>query len=315
MPHGRADSPIKTAKDLRGKTVLISSFKQISELGLDIWLDKNGVKPDEVKVTEMVMSQMSAAILRGTADAAHIGTPMFQAGIKTKQIRVLADTLFAIAPRYLSGSWFSTREFATKNPEAMKRFASAIHDAGKWATAHWSEALPSIAKYTKTNIEDLGDVPPAVRQRAPAKRGHALIEAAAKYGYLPRVVAYRELRRLAGLALHQRRLARALGLGEVVGFDCVRVVEFPAMGEDAVDIDAVLGDEARAIHLSGDRERPVTEDVHLAKHEIRHDVDGERAVTGDQTHALPQMRVERTAVVAPEPLLTFRGPCRRRAHR
>ena len=188
------NSPLKTAQDLRGKTVGISALKQISELGLDMWLEKNGVHPEEVKVTEVVMTTMHAALERGTVDAALIGTPMFYSGLKTKTTRILADTLFAIAPRYLSGAWFSTRSFATSNPEAMKRFAAAIHEAGKWATSHWSEALPLIAKYTKSNLDDLRDAPPTnFADGLKQSEVMPLIEAAAKFGYLPRVVPFREL--------------------------------------------------------------------------------------------------------------------------
>jgi NitT/TauT family transport system substrate-binding protein len=188
------NSPIKTAKDLRGKIVGISAFKQISELGLDIWLEKNGVQPEEVKVTETVMTTMHAALERGTVDAALIGTPMFYSGLKTKTTRILADTLYAIAPRYLSGAWFGTREFATKNPEAMRRFAAAIHESGKWATSHWPEALPMIAKYTKSNLDDLKDAPPTnFADGLKASEVQPLLDAAARLNFIPRPVTFREM--------------------------------------------------------------------------------------------------------------------------
>jgi len=37
---------------------------------------------------------------------------------------------------------FALNDFVQRNPEAVKRFASAIYEAGRWANTHPDDLLP-----------------------------------------------------------------------------------------------------------------------------------------------------------------------------
>ena len=80
-----------------GKTVGVNTLKTLLELGLDVWLTKNGVDPAQVRVVEILFSEMGP-------------------GLKTDDVRILADPMGLIGPRFVLGAWFTTRQFAEKVP-------------------------------------------------------------------------------------------------------------------------------------------------------------------------------------------------------
>jgi ABC-type nitrate/sulfonate/bicarbonate transport system substrate-binding protein len=69
-------SPIKTAKDLTGKTVGTISLSGLLRLVLNAWIDRNGGDSSAVKFVELVPAQVAPALERGTVDAATLTDPM-----------------------------------------------------------------------------------------------------------------------------------------------------------------------------------------------------------------------------------------------
>jgi len=66
-------SPIKTAKDLEGKTIGSIELGGITQASLRSWLSKNGVDPAAVKFIEIPFGAMAAALAQGRIDAGFIG--------------------------------------------------------------------------------------------------------------------------------------------------------------------------------------------------------------------------------------------------
>lgn len=189
-----ANSPVRGAKDLVGKTVGVYTLKQLNELSLDVWLTQNGVEVAQVKVVEVGPSAMVQALGRGTVDAALISEPTLSAGLKANEIRVLANAFSLIAPRYVSTVWFCLPQFVQRNPEAMKRFASVIYETGRWANTHPVESAQLVAKYTKLSPDDVVSMvrPEFAEALRPAEL-QPLLDAALKYNFISRPVRAAEL--------------------------------------------------------------------------------------------------------------------------
>lgn len=64
------NGPIKSAKDLDGKTVAVNSLNNISSVSVQAWVDKNGGDWKSVKFVEMPFPQMPDAVRAGRVDAA-----------------------------------------------------------------------------------------------------------------------------------------------------------------------------------------------------------------------------------------------------
>src|SRR2546425_4841052 len=62
-------SPIKSAKDLEGKTIAVNTLNNIVHLMAMAWIDKNGANSGKVKFVEVPFPQMEAALGAGKIDA------------------------------------------------------------------------------------------------------------------------------------------------------------------------------------------------------------------------------------------------------
>jgi NitT/TauT family transport system substrate-binding protein len=190
----RKSGTVRAAKDLIGKTVGVNTLKTLLELGLDVYLTKNNVEIPQVRVVEVLFSEMGAAIDRGTIDAAVIGEPQLSAALKANDVRVLVDPMALIAPRFVSAVWFTTQQFAQRNPDAIKRFVSVMYDTARWANRHHLESGRILVKYTKMNVEDVSTMIRAdFAEQTRVSEIQPLLDACAKYNYIPRPIAASEL--------------------------------------------------------------------------------------------------------------------------
>ena len=69
-------SPYKSAKDLDGKTIACNGLQNISQIGPEAWLDKNGGNLATLKWTDMPFPDMIAAINARRVDAALMAEPV-----------------------------------------------------------------------------------------------------------------------------------------------------------------------------------------------------------------------------------------------
>jgi NitT/TauT family transport system substrate-binding protein len=140
-------SLLKTAQDLVGKTVAVEALGDLTQIAPSVWLEQSGVDYHKVHFIEIHFPEMGAALSRGTVDAAMMGEP-FLSAINGKSGRVLATPYAAIAPEFLISAWFTTRDFAAKNRDTIKRFASVMSDTARWANANHDQSGQILATYT-----------------------------------------------------------------------------------------------------------------------------------------------------------------------
>ena len=137
---------------------------------------------------------MGAAIDRGTLDAAVIGEPQLSAALKANDVRILTDPMPLIAPRFVLGAWFTTQQFAQRYPEAIKRYVSVMYETARWANTHHPESGKILVKYTKMNVEDISSMIRAdFAEQTRASEIQPLLDACAKYNYIPRPIAASEM--------------------------------------------------------------------------------------------------------------------------
>jgi len=96
--------------------------------------------------------------------------------------RLLGDSCGAVARRFIATAYFTSADYAAKNPDVLVRFRKGIAQATAYASAHWTEMLPAIAKYTGSTMQVLQATPRD--QLTTSLAGpliQPLIDAAAKY--------------------------------------------------------------------------------------------------------------------------------------
>ena len=138
---------IATAKDFVGKTVAVVGLKDGTHLPLVVWLMKNGVDPATVSVIELPFPSMVPAIARGTVAGAVCAEPFITAG--GDDVRVLTLVHDAIAPRFMTGGFFSSGAWVKANAPVAKRFAAAVYQTARWANANRAKSADILQKYAK----------------------------------------------------------------------------------------------------------------------------------------------------------------------
>ena len=149
-------SPIKTAKDLTGKTVGTISLGGLIRLALNAWIDRNGGDSAAVKFVELVPAQVAPALERGTVDAATLTDPMLTQ--VRPQIRTIGNPFDGLgSARVIVSAWFGTNDWIAQNPHIVNAFAASMREAARWAndSKNAKQATAIITKYTGQQ-QDIG---------------------------------------------------------------------------------------------------------------------------------------------------------------
>jgi NitT/TauT family transport system substrate-binding protein len=173
------DSPIKTAKDLAGKTIGLTGLINTARVGLNAWLEKNGVDVSSIKYVEIPYSQMGPALSAGRIDAGVLIDPFLHEALTAGQARILANCYDAIAPTFLLSAFFSTSDFAAAHPEIIKKFVAVMAETARWANLHRRESAQILEKWTNGHVLP-GTAPDVFADRLSATQVQPLIDAAAQ---------------------------------------------------------------------------------------------------------------------------------------
>ena len=142
------DSPIKTAKDLNGKTIAVGALNDIFTLAMRMWMEKNGGDPSTLKLVEIPISAIAEAIDKERVVAGSANEPILGAALATGKVRILARTFDSLAPRFMFTAWVATRAWADQNRGAVESFGKVVRQAAAYANAHHAETVDDIAKFT-----------------------------------------------------------------------------------------------------------------------------------------------------------------------
>jgi NitT/TauT family transport system substrate-binding protein len=144
----KADSPIKTAKDLAGKKVAVNTLKNIGDTTVRASVRKAGGDPKSVQFVEMALPDMPAALTAGRVDAAWVVEPFL--AITTGQgARVVASNFVDAAPNLTIASYFTSDQLASSNADLVKRFVEAMKESLAYADSHGDQVRSILSTYTQ----------------------------------------------------------------------------------------------------------------------------------------------------------------------
>src|SRR5579875_2604777 len=171
----RADSPIKTAADMNGKTLGVSALDDLYTIGIKNWIDTNGGNSSTLKIVELPLSAVQEALNSG-------------------KVRVLAWMFDSIAPEFMFTAWFTTRDYLNRNRRIVAGFARAVRSAAQYVNAHPQQTIDILSKFT-------GIEPGTIAHMKRAQMGTTLdpklvqpaIDVCAKYKVIPSTFDAREM--------------------------------------------------------------------------------------------------------------------------
>jgi NitT/TauT family transport system substrate-binding protein len=143
-----ADSPIKTARNLNGRTVAINNLKNISETTVRASIRKAGGDPSAVNFVEMPFPEMPAAVVSRRVDAALVVEPFLTLS-KDRGARVIASSFVDAAPNLTIATYFTSQQTIDERQDVAARFTEAITRSLAYAQTHPQEARQALLGYTQ----------------------------------------------------------------------------------------------------------------------------------------------------------------------
>jgi ABC-type nitrate/sulfonate/bicarbonate transport system substrate-binding protein len=149
------DSPIKTAKDLNGKTIAGHTK------GGGVWLYVMiAAKENNIKFSQYVGAppgQFAPMLIAGKVDSA-ILQPRERLVVFRDKVREVVP-LTAMSKFGINETWFSGK-FLKEHPETVRKFVSAIRQAREYERSHQAEVFRITAntKYAYTTFEELKEM-------------------------------------------------------------------------------------------------------------------------------------------------------------
>jgi NitT/TauT family transport system substrate-binding protein len=145
------NSPIKTAKDLVGKTLASVSLQDMNTFATFTWLDQHGVDHTSLKYVEMPASATLAAIDAGTVAGSTVYEPFYSEDVATGKVRVVAYPYDSLGKHYANSLLFTSKQWAAEHPELVDKFLRATQEASAYVAAHERETAPLMARYNGTD--------------------------------------------------------------------------------------------------------------------------------------------------------------------
>jgi len=141
-------SPLRSGRELEGKTIAVASLGGSAEVVLRTYLAKQGVDQAKVRLIEIPLYEMGAALDRGTVDAAEIFEPALTVAMRAG-IRPLGRVYDAVGPRFYPNVWVTTLDYVRSNTPALKRLIATVYKIAAWANAHGTDSGAILMKYSK----------------------------------------------------------------------------------------------------------------------------------------------------------------------
>ncbi len=178
------NSPIRSGKDLNGKTIATSALHDLLQIATAEWVDKNGGDSKTVKFIEMPSPEMAPALVRGTVDAATIPEPSLTVARETT--RVLGKPYDAVASRFIIDAWFARNEWIEQNRDVAKRFADAVVEASIWGNKNHAASAKILEQHSKIDPSVIAAMTRATYgQRLSTDNLQPVIALAARYDAIP----------------------------------------------------------------------------------------------------------------------------------
>ena len=130
-----ANSPIKVAKDLAGRTLATVTLKDQNAISTSAWLDQHGVDWKAINYVEIPASATLAALEQGRVVGATVYEPNLSADLATGKVRVLGYPHDAIAKHFPYGILIANSAWASSHTQLIARFLRVVQQSSSYALA------------------------------------------------------------------------------------------------------------------------------------------------------------------------------------
>jgi NitT/TauT family transport system substrate-binding protein len=156
----RADSGIKSGKDLEGKSVSVNTRNNVIWLYSRAWIKATGGDPDKVTFKEVPFPQVEDALRQKRVDAAFLVAPFSIISLQKPGLIEIAHPYSDIQPGVDVGQYITTGKLLSEKPELVKKFVAGLRKGAEWYNANRKsdELMSIITGYTKIDATILRSI-------------------------------------------------------------------------------------------------------------------------------------------------------------
>ncbi len=187
-------SPIRSARDLTGKTIAVSTLHDMMQAIVMTWIDQNGGDSKSVAFVEIPVVEQAQAVSAGRVDAASIVEPAYSRARDALTVLGLPYSSCSGGKPFQTVGFIGNKEWVDRNASVAKRIARALQATASYVNRNPAEASAMLGPFTK--------LPPAVLDLYPRIRFaeendpallQPVIDLLTKYAYMDRAFPAREL--------------------------------------------------------------------------------------------------------------------------
>ena len=140
----KADSPIKTVADLKGKTIGINGFSTTGHLELLTALEKNGMTDADVNIIPVTFPAMQQTLEAGKIDAGYFPQPYSALLERQMPVRKLFDSRYGMPFDQELIVLIGAEEFLKQNADAVRAMMEDLKAATRYYLDHPKEARQAL---------------------------------------------------------------------------------------------------------------------------------------------------------------------------
>jgi NitT/TauT family transport system substrate-binding protein len=179
------NAPYRNAKDLHGKTVGLTTLRDLQQASVMKWVDQNGGDSASLKFLELGSPEMAPSLVAGRIDASIMLEPSLT--YAKNDIRVLGKCYDAIAKTLLIQAHFASPDWLAKNTAAAHALIDALGQAANWANANPQPSGAILAKYSQLAPATIAEMHRTVfADKLDPATIQPVIDASAEYKFLPK---------------------------------------------------------------------------------------------------------------------------------
>lgn len=126
------DSAVQSPADLEGHTVAVNALANFTETVTRHSVDADGGDSSNVNFVEVAIPETAAALASGQVDAAFVGGATMVT-VLDQGARVIAYPVAQVDPDLMISAYFTSSDFAERNPEVVEAFVRAMNRTNDFA--------------------------------------------------------------------------------------------------------------------------------------------------------------------------------------
>jgi len=143
------DSPIRSARDIAGKSIGVPTLVGLTTALLRAWLPANGVPVDSVKLVEIPQGAVVPALQRGTLDVGLLAEPFVTPNRDVVRSVGYPNNIAADRTpnkEFPVSVWYAAKGWVEEDRPRARRALDAIYETARWANAHHDETFAILVR-------------------------------------------------------------------------------------------------------------------------------------------------------------------------